>query len=124
MNLFTITSRQYQAFQNIEEQKFTENSVDFLMTNFTDWSRDKSKEELVSFVKSIVDLGSQYNISSHLNLQKLMYYNISLGFDIPLNKALEESINIKNRHEDFLMRSFLKALKERKPLIQEEDIFS
>jgi len=108
--MLTISKKQYEVFFNKEKDKFIEKSIVFLKENFLDWTKDKSESELVDFIEEIIDFGEQYNILSQLNLQKLMYYKIDLEFDIPLNEKLEESINIRNRHEEFLLRSFHRAL--------------
>lgn len=108
--MFVIKNKQMEAFRQIEVEKFVQKSVVFLQNNFADWCVDKERDEIEAFIYEMIDFGEQYDIKKQLNLQKLMFFKIEFGFDVPLVEGLEEILGDIGKNESWRVKCFYKSL--------------
>lgn len=99
-----------EAFRQIEVEKFVQKSVVFLQNNFADWCVDKEQEAIEAFIYEMIAFGEQYDIKKRLNLQKLMFFKIEFGFDVPLVEELEEILGEVDMNESYRVKSIYKSL--------------
>jgi len=108
--MLVITNKQMEAFRQIEVEKFVQKSVVFLHNNFADWCADKTPDDIEAFIYEMIAFGEQYEIKKQLNLQKLMFFKIEFGFDVPLVVELEGILGEVEKNEGYRVKCFYKLL--------------
>lgn len=112
--MLKISQNQFLVFKNVYIEKFIIDSIEFLNSNFAQWVKNKSKDELDNFVRDTIEFAQLYSIKKEINVQKLMYFRINFNFPIPLTIEHRNLLLETEKNEDGRMRNFYKILMSNK----------
>lgn len=89
---------------------FIDETREYLGKNAPSWVEGKDEGSISKFINTMIKFGSGYGILSEINLQKLMYFKIKYGFEIPLKGYRHEILRRQHFGEDYRMDQFLGVL--------------
>jgi len=101
--MLIIHKKQIEKLDELEKEKFIKRSVVFLKANYADWSSDKSDSEIMSFIFSIINFGTQFDLKKERIYIELMILEIekSMFKYFPFPKVNMKLLKNKKRDEYF-----------------------
>jgi hypothetical protein len=106
-----IKETQIQTLGSSSKLEFIEKTIAFLRENVPDWATSKEDDEIRGHIESMIEMGSDRNISKEINIQKLLYHCLRFGLRIPFNKRVEELLAFDVLSEDERVKRLIKEIR-------------
>ena len=119
--MLNLSRKQTETFRGDMQESFRTRCDEFLRTNFAEWYAQRSAKDIEHFIKEMIDFAGAAGIKAGVNIQKLMHYKITPGFDTPLSSVLrgrltEAGLREYERVENFRL-ALVSGLASRKPFV-------
>jgi hypothetical protein len=108
--LLYISEDQDRAMARDMTERFISRTVLLLEESAPGWCRDKSHEDRIEFVRSMIEFARSKHIFKEINIQKLMVWQIKPGYTIPLSGYLESILNRESFYEEYRMEGFFEVI--------------
>lgn len=92
------------------KQDFVERTLLFLCENTPEWAEQRSDDEARSYITSVIELAGDRSITKEINIQKILYYCIRYGIQIPFRKRMEEVLGFESPGEDERIKNMIKEI--------------
>lgn len=113
-----IRPEQMEAMERAMMTRFVDKTVDFIRTNFPEWSGGRPDHVLIEFVTSMIKFAQQHDIRQEITIQKLIAYKITFQFSIPLRSQLDSILRRTGLDEDSRLEYFKRQVEDLSPLIK------
>lgn len=110
MEMMIITKTQMVKLGEPALQQFISDTLPFLRKECPVFAEGKSDEDLTHVIHRFIALGKDYNITSGLNVQKLLYHTIHFELAVPFSEPLEQALRAPGWGQNFRIKRFIKLI--------------
>ncbi len=105
-----LRTEQLKHFSRLSRERFIEKSLVFFEQNFPQWRAGKNEDDLRSYVEVAIEFAERHGIKREINVQKLMYLDITHGLFGLQHDAITALLNREDLPQDRKVEELMIAL--------------
>jgi hypothetical protein len=90
----------YEGIERNSRIEFIAKNVIFLKENQPKWCQEKSHQDICHYIETVLEFAQSCSIVEALAIQKLVFYQIELGFSLPPQSLYHQTILSRNEFDD------------------------